>query len=510
MEKHINPMQEYVASLTAKKFGKQADAIDLPEGMEQIHIFNEYEATADDTAKDLNLKQHIKKKGSQKKKGKKAKDFSKLPVTRIDYELSKDEQTCPICGEPLHDMKVAVTRTLTLIPARMEVEEHRRHLYTCRHCEQTQGEGDKLPFIKAAMPKRPIPGGIPSAELITAIINSKYVNAMPLARMERDFERYGMPISRQSMSNWVLYCAEHYFTPMYEQVTIALKAQDIIHGDETYLQVVDEPGRQAEQKSYLWTYCSGEHSDKPIVCYDYHPSRSQEAANAFLGDYHGFLTSDGYEVYHQLGDGITVTAYLAHIRRKFTDALRAIPKDKRAGTECYRGERYCHTLFQIDKKYNDLTPEERKVAREHHLKPEMDAFLAWLKTTKEKTIPKSMLDKAVTYALNQWPYFENILKDGRLELTNNRCERSIRPVTIGRKNWVTMQTPRGATASAITYSLVQSALVNDLKPYDYFVHLLKTLPDIDPTAPEALEPLMAWSRQLPENCYKPNEKEDEA
>lgn len=150
------------------------------------------------------------------------------------------------------------------------------------------------------------------------------------------------------MSNWVLYCAEHYFTPMYEQVTIALKAQDIIHGDETYLQVVDEPGRQAEQKSYLWTYCSGEHSDKPIVCYDY-PSRSQEAANAFLGIITAFSPVMVTRFTINWGDGITVTAYLAHIRRKFTDALRAIPKDKRAGTECHWGERYCHTLFQTTK-----------------------------------------------------------------------------------------------------------------------------------------------------------------
>jgi len=329
-------------------------------------------------------------------------------------------------------MKVEVTKTLKLVPAHFEVEEHRRHVYTCRACEKAQGEGDKIPFVRADMPNLPIPGSFATPELISGIINSKYTNAMPLARIEREFDRMdSVRISRQNMSNWILQCSEEYFSRIYTHMRNTLLSKDVLHADETWTKVVQQDGRESKKKCYMWVYCSGEH-DEPIVYYEFHESRASESAKEFLKDYAGYLHSDGYEVYHSLGPKITVVGCLAHIKRKFTDAIKALSPEEQKKTTCFKGQEYCDCLFHIEKKYKDVSPEERYSKRLTLLKPVMDAFLTWLNETKPLTVPKSHAYEAVNYALNQWPYFENVLLDGRLELTNNLVERSIRPFTIGR------------------------------------------------------------------------------
>ena len=299
LSQNMNWLMEQVKLMNQKRFGSSSDSVGYPKGYDQICLFNEAEVTAVMGAKEPSVDESIKKPPHKKKeKGKRERDLSNLSVTIIEHQLPEEDRDCPQCGNQLHDMKVEVTKTIKLIPAHMEIEEHHRHVYTCRPCAKNQGEGDKVPFVRAPMPQLPIPGSFATPELIAGIINSKYTNAQPLARVEKEFGRYDVAISRQTMSNWILRCAEDYFSRIYTHMRKTLLAKDVLHADETWVQVVNEPGRNARSKSYIWVYCSGIH-DKPIVYYEYHQSRAAESAKEFLKGYTGFLHTDGYDVYHR-------------------------------------------------------------------------------------------------------------------------------------------------------------------------------------------------------------------
>jgi|LGOV01.1.fsa_nt_gb transposase len=500
---------EQITLLTHKKFGSTSDAVVYPEGSDQLSFFNEPEFNGDLSAPEPYLEDALKEATlprKKKTKGKREKDFSDLVTLVIEHELPESKRYCPNCHHPLHDMKVETTRLLKFIPARFEVEEHRRHVYTCRECAKHDGETDiKIPFIRAAMPNPLISGSFTTPELVAAILNAKYVCAMPLARQAQEFERYSVAISRQTMSNWVLRCAKDYFSILYQRMREIMLTKDVLHGDETRVQVANETGRPTTSQSYMWVYCTGVHDDTPMTYYDYHPSRGRDAALSFLGTYKGYLHSDGYDVYHHLSSNITVVGCLAHVKRGFADAIKALPKNEQKQTASYEGVQFCDTLFHIDKKLNDCTPVERKQKRLTLLKPVMIAFHDWLKRMKADSLPKSYLSKAVNYTLNQWTYLENVLLDGRLELTNNRAERSIRPFTIGRKNWIMHNTPEGATASAMIYSLTESAKSNQLKPYNYLVYMLKGMSNTDlVNHPELIDQYLPWSKTLSSDCYKTN------
>jgi transposase len=500
---------EQITLLTHKKFGSGSDKVAYPEGCDQLSFFNEPESAADFSVPEPDLEDVLNEAGKPRKKktrGKREKDFSNLATIVIEHELPESERICPNCSHPLHDMKVEITRLLKFIPARFEVEEHRRHVYTCRECaKHDDGMDVKIPFIRAAMPNTLIPGSFTTPELVAAIINAKYVCAMPLARQQQEFERYSVAISRQTMSNWLLRCAEDYFSLLYRRMREIMLTRDILHGDETSVQVANETNRPATSQSYMWVYCTGVHDETPMTYYDYHPTRSKEAALSFLGTYKGYLHADGYEVYHHLTPDITVVGCLAHVKRGFADAIKALSKDEQKRTASYEGVQFCDAIFHIDKKLNDCSPAERKQKRLNLLKPVMAAFHDWLIGMQANALPKSYLSNAVNYTLNQWTYLENVLLDGRLELTNNRAERSIRPFTIGRKNWVMHNTPEGATASAMIYSLTESAKSNQLKPYNYLVYILKEMSNTDlVNHPELIDQFLPWSKTLSPDCYNTN------
>ena len=290
LTQNLNRLIEMIRLNTQQKYGTSGDSVAYPEGMEQLNFFNEAEATACQGEPEPTFEEATAKTPRKpKQKGKREQDFRDLKVTVIEHELPAEQQICPVCVSPLHDMKVEVTRTLKLVPAHFEVEEHRRHVYTCRECEKTQGEGDKIPFVRADMPNLPIPGSFATPELIAGIINSKYTNAMPLARIEREFDRMdSVQISRQNMSNWILHCSEEYFSRIHTHMKSTLLSKDVLHADETWTKVVQQSGRESKKKCYIWVYCSGAH-DEPIVYYEFHESRASESAKKFLKDYTAYI-----------------------------------------------------------------------------------------------------------------------------------------------------------------------------------------------------------------------------
>jgi hypothetical protein len=343
-----------------------------------------------------------------------------------------------------------------------------------------------------------IKGSAASPSFVAHIMVSKFMNAMPLYRQEQSFLSEGFLLSRQTMANWLLRCSADWLEPLYELMRKKLLAEEVLHADETTLQVLREPGRASRTESYMWLYRTGRDAPTPIVLYEYQPTRSSSHPRKFLEGYRGYLHADGYSGYRNLSGNITVCGCWAHARRKFDEARKAVSPAEREDSVSQTGVAFCTKLFLLEREYRNLTPEERYHERLERSKPVSDAFFSWAAAT--AALPKSALGKAIHYALEQRRYLENVYPDGRLELSNNRAERSIKPFVIGRKNWLFSCSPKGAKASSVIYSVIETAKENCLKPFEYLKYLFETMPNIQP---ERYADLLPWSGVLPQNCKLP-------
>lgn len=308
----------------------------------------------------------------------------------------------------------------------------------------------------------------------------------------------GIMLSRATMANWVIRCAEDYLLPITDYLRRKLLLRDIVHVDETPVQVLKEEGKKPQSKSYMWLYRTGNDGKEPIVLFDYQPSRSGENVAAYLKGFKGYVHSDGYSGYGKL-KGVTRCGCWAHLRRKFA---QAIPPGKAVGSELSSAETaraYCNKLFTIEDELKDLSPEDRYTQRLDREKPVLEAFWSWLETV--NALRGSKLAKAVTYAQNQKPFMENYLLDGSCSLSNNAAENAIRPFVTGRKNWLFADTPKGAAASAAVYSLIETAKANGLDVYLYLQNLLANMTDWDHTD-EYLEDFLPWSKFIQETCNR--------
>ncbi|KGP82728.1 MULTISPECIES: IS66 family transposase [unclassified Paenibacillus] len=461
---------------------------------DQLTLFNEEEAEANPAAPEPTM-ETITYKRKKTVGGREAK-LASLPVETIEYRLSEDEQVCSCCAGKLHEMSTEVWRELKLIPPQVNVVEHIRYVYGCRRCEQ---EAISTPIVTSPMPTPVVPGSLVSPSMMAYVMSQKYVDSLPLYRQEQQFLRLGVELSRQTLANWMIAGPERWLTPLYDYMHKELLRRDIAHADETTLQVLKEPGRAAQTKSYLWLYHTGR-VVPDIILYDYQTGRGGEYPGKFLKGFTGYLQTDGYSGYNQV-EGVTQLGCWAHARRKYHEALQALPAGQRSNTVAAEGLALCNALFEVERKWKDATPEQRYEARLAESRPILDAFSAWLEAQRSRVLPKSLLGTAITYCTNQWEKLNVFLQDGRLEIDNNRSERSIKPVVIGRKNFLFSNTPRGAKASAIIYSIVETAKANGLKPHLYLQHLFERLPQLpNPADPEALSKLVPWSASLPLVC----------
>jgi len=435
----------------------------------------------------------------RKPTGKRETRLDQLPIETVTYELGEDERVCSCCGGTLHEMSTETRNEIEIIPAQAKVVRHVRKVYACRRCER---EEIRTPIVTAPMPKPVYPGSLASPSSMAYVMTQKYVDSQPLYRQEQQFARLGLSISRQTLANWMMYGAK-WLSPLVDRMREHLLKQDILHADETTLQVLREPGKPAESQSYLWLYRTGR-TGPPIVLYDYKPTRNGAHPREFLSGFKGYLHVDGYSGYHKV-QGVTLVGCWAHARRKFDEALKALPAGQsKTETAAHQGLAFCNELFAIERELKDASPEERQAVRMERSKPILEAYLAWLQKQRSRTLPKSLLGQAIAYSLNQWDKLTAFLKDGRLELDNNRSERSIKPFVIGRKNWLFANTPRGAKASATIYSVIETANENGLNPFQYLKYLFEQLPQLEnPKDPEALDRLLPWSSSLPLTCRTP-------
>ena len=338
------------------------------------------------------------------------------------------------------------------------------------------------------------PGSYCSPAAAAFLMTQKFVMGSPLYRMEHDFSRSGLDLSRQTMSNWMIYCTETWLMPLYEALHKLLLQAEIINADETELQVLREPGRKAQTKSYMWLYRTGSYAEHPVVLYEYQPGRGSKYPLNFLSGFTGYLQTDGYVGYDALKE-VTHVGCMAHLKRKFHDAVTALPNGKKAGS-AVEGEAYCTKLFHLEDTFAELSPEERKQKRQELAKPILDAFLAWGSTRNASA--KSKLGEALTYLHNNGKELSEYLNDGRLEISNNLAERSIKPFVIDRKNFLFANTPKGATASAVMFSIIQTAIANHLDPYAYLAHIFTEAPKMAAKGEDWVTAMLP--QNVPDSC----------
>ena len=506
---HVTHLEEQIAFLTQKvetyeaylrkdahrQFGASSERSDLEQLA--LALFNEAEATA--TPALAPATETITYQRQKKTVGQREAQLAHLPVERITYELPESDQTCEVCQNPLHVMSTEVRRELKVIPAQVTVIEHVQQIYSCRVCEH---EALTTPMKIAPAPRPVYPGSLLSASLLADILHQKFTQSVPLYRQSQEWARLGVALSRQTLANWVVFGTHQWPEPLYQALHRALLIQTLLQADETPVQVLHEEGRKASQKSYMWLYRTGR--DAPaIVLYDYQPSRGKEHPQAFLKGFRGMLQVDGYAGYHDLPD-VVLAGCWAHARRKYMDALKSLRASERDGPSLAReGVDFCNRLFAIERDLRDASPEERLRARQARSRPVLAQFLRWLRTHRAALIPQMPFGKAVTYCLNQWKPLTTFLQDGRLEIDNNRSERSIKPFILGRKNWLFANTPRGARASAIAYSIIETAKENGLNPRAYLAYLFDQLPNQDLQDPTLWERYVPWSPHLPDSVKSP-------
>lgn len=475
-----------------KKFGASSEKAD----QDQISIadafsdlFNEAEVLKEPIV--IEPDQNTVLPEVKKKKAKRGSKFDTLPVDPIKYKLSEEEQVCAICGSPLTKMKKEIRKELVIIPAQVKVIEHITYVYSCRKCDK-EGLGG---YIKAAeSPKALIPKSVVSPSLMAYILNQKYTNAMPLYRQEQEFKRYGIHLTRQDLSNWMLKGAT-LLKPLFEALKNELLTNELLHADETTVEVLNEPGRKTTSKSYEWLYRTTKNAERPVIIYDYQVGRSGEYVKTFLKDWKGtYLHCDGYSGYKKL-ENVTLCGCLVHAKRKFHEAWQAGQNNE----EARKGEAYIQALFAIENEADELnyTAEKRLELRKEKSKKKLDEFYTWIDEMTLKTLPQSLLGKAITYALNQKEYLSNFLKDGRIQLSNNLAEQSIKMFVIGRKNWLFSNTPNGASSSSIIYSIIQTAIANNLKPMNYLEYVFE---QIQLNKNLQISEILPWSASIPQRC----------
>lgn len=459
-----------------------------------IVFFNEAEAVYD-----LNEKEpdglELKSPKQPKRKGKKESDLSGLTVRRIDHYLSEEELEIEFGVNGWKQLPDAISKKYHFVPARVEVEEHHIGVYVSKTDEH---------MVKADHPKALLHGSLVSPSLGAAIINGKYVNAVPLYRLEQEFQRYGLQITRQNMANWCIRLAEEYLSILYDYLHEELYFYHVIQADETPV-LVNHDGRKAGSKSWMWVYRSGHlYQDRQIVLYEYQQTRNASHPREFLKGYDGICVTDGYQVYHTLEkelEELTIAGCWVHCRRRFDEALKLIPKPSQKESNAFLLMKQIQAIYREEGKLNDLSSDERLKQRQAVIKPLVDAFFAYLKTV--NVSKKDKFGDAVRYALNQEKYLRVFLTDGDVPIDNNASERAIRGFCIGKKNWQMIDTIHGAKSSAIIYSIVETAKANNLKPFDYVQYLLEEIPKhMNDKDCSFLEDLLPWSEKLPAGIRK--------
>ncbi len=450
----------------------------------QANLFNEAEQeveSVEETPETKEIAAHTRKKPVRTPLPK------DLPRETRIIDLPDKEKVCDCCNGPLHEMGKETREQLEFIPAQIKVIETIRLKYSCRQCEK---DSIKTPIKIAPPPASPIPKSIATASLLAQIIINKYQYALPLYREETLFKNHNIELSRKTMADWVIKCA-NLVKPVLDRLKYHQLMHEVIHADETPLKVIEID----KQKCYMWVYCTGTDSpqlggdSKNIVLYDFQSSRGAVCPQKYLGDYRGYLQVDGYSAYESTH--AELVGCMAHARRKFIEAQKAQPKNKTGKADW--AINLIQKLYALESKIKLMSAEEKYFQRQQYGLPLLNQFKDWLDQSLLTVAPKTALGTALNYCANQWSKLVRYAEDGRLSIDNNRAERAIKPFVIGRKNWLFSNTASGANASAALYSLIETAKVNDVEPLIYLQRLFDELPKRDRN--ESIDDLLPWANK---------------
>ena len=473
----------------------------------ELPFFNEPEAIHDELD-EAEKQQPEPSYRAKKQKGHKEKVLKDLPVEIENVKLDEAQQICSCCGNPMHEMGFDEREELIPI-TEYKVRVIREYKYSCRYCEKN---AEKVKIVKAKGSKSVIEKSYASAEMLSHIIGQKFFNASSLYRIERSLSLDGIDVSRQTMSNWLIYIYKNYLSHYYDYLHKELLKQEIIQADETTVQVLREKNRNAKQKSYMWVYRTSGNAPE-IILFDYQMSRESENVLAFLKNFNGkYIQSDGFEGYGKVikkwsekdKDGnpvkeVKLAGCWAHARRKFVEAVELLPaaERKNANNLAVAGLLYINELYKISKE--DFDNEEKRQNRLNKLKFHLSVMQDWM--NKKETLPKTHSGRAVQYLRNQWSRLTVFLENEYISLDNNAAERAIRLFVLGRKNWLFAITPNGANASAAIYSIIQTAQANGLNPLKYIEYLLKLFPNIDLKDENVFAEIVPWHKNMQEQFF---------
>ncbi len=505
LNENFERILEQLRIANQSRFGRHSEKLDVIDG--QMSIFDEAEATFDDSD-EPQVEEVVQAYKRKKQKGKLEEDLKNLPEEIIPTHAVSEEELNAFYGEGnWKAMPSEQFKRLRYEPASWTVEVHTVEVYV------GTGGDHQDEFLRGKRPKDLIKKSIVTPSLGAGILNGKYVNAMPLYRIEQEFERNGLVLSRQTMSNWILAFSK-YFKPVWERMKYHLLHLTVVQADETPVQVIHDD-RSAGSKSYMWVHRSGELcKEKPIVLYEYQKTRHHQHPLEFYQGYTGILETDGLQQYHLLEQkipGLQNANCWAHARRDFADACKAMDKSSpqmMKQSVAHQALELIAKIYAEDEKLKELTAEERLEQRLIKVKPLVEAYFLWIKEqlSSGRNLPKDKTAEGLNYSLNHEKYLKVFLTDGNVPIDNSASERAIRPFCVGKKNWLFINTVKGADASALAYSIAESAKANNLRPYYYYKHLLSELPnrmdDNGNIDTATLDDLMPWADGLPEECYK--------
>jgi len=482
-DKETGILLEQIRHLRAQLFGRKSEKIQPEGGPQPLPLFDLPEPEIREETDEIHVPAHTRKKGGRKALP------EELPRIEVIHDIDESQKVCG-CGSELSWIGEEVSEQLDILPAKVQVIRHIRPKYACRSCEGVEDDG---PTVKIApVPPQIIPKSIAGPGLLAHILTAKFTDHTPFYRQEKQFIRLGVEVSRTSMCNWAMQTASA-CRPLLNLLQDEAVSGSYLNIDETTLQVLKEPGRDPTSKSYMWIFRRGD-PDKPVLIYQYHPTRSGDVAREFLGDFEGYVQTDGYSGYDFLDyrDGVRHVGCWAHARRKFMDVVKAQGKNHKTGA-ADKALSYIRKLYLLEKEAGKkkLSSEEIYQMRQFEAKSILDDFKPWLAKKSFQTPPKGLLGKAVFYTLKQWDRLIGYIEDGRLAPDNNGAENAVRPFVVGRKNWLFSGTPEGAEASALLYSLIETAKANHLEPYAYLRYIFKQLPAA--SSLEDYEALLPWN-----------------
>lgn len=492
-DEEIERLRQIILNLQHAQFGQRSEkrTYVLDDGNQQLSLFDTPEKSEEKSNPEpsQNPEKEICVSGHSRKKKRTLEELcATLPVEERIVDLPDNEKVNPN-GHALTCIGQEYIRTeLVLERAKAKVIKHYRKVYADRQLEQETGYSE---VFKPVMPPPLLAHSYASASVVTDVLMKKYVDAMPLYRQEQMWKRIGVELKRGTMANWVIQVADLYLRPFWKRIRSELLTQSTIHADETVIQVLKEKGKPATSESRMWVYSSAKRADIQLRCFEYRESRSGKWAKTFLEGFSGVLITDGYSGYNKIQEAERAGCW-AHMRRKW---LEAMPEGADAKTcKAAEGYEFCNRLFELERQFEGRTAEERLIQRKEKSGPILEAYWTWLNTIPR---PTGKLKDAVTYAQNQKAHLSAFLEHGEIEISNNQVENAIRPFVVGRKGWLFADTPQGAEASAIIYSLMETAKANSLRLDDYLLHLLSVFPErVAQRKDFEMDDLLPWSGEM--------------